>query len=411
MSKSVLYISYNGMLEEILSSQTIPYLRKLSKKGYDFTLLTFEKPQMLKDAGRIKVDRIKRELKDHGIEWRWLKYHKRMPLLATSFDTIAGAIYASYLAVRKRAVVVHARSVVPAAMALGPKFLGAKFIFDTRGLLADEYAGSGHWQEGSLKYRITKFFEGICARLSDYIIVLTNPHFDYLAKLPAIKRKGAALPIEVIPCCVDLDRFKSDPEDARRLRERENLSGSFIFTYLGKLGKYYMFYEMIDFIKEALGLFPNLKFMVITQNDPQEIYDMAAEKGLESGKVIIKKPEYREVPGLISISDLALFFINPNKKFGSFPIKFGEFLSCGIPVVINEGVGDTDKMVVENKLGVVVEKFGSPFYRDAIRKIKQYLEEDKGIKDRCRQAAESRLSLDSGVDKYYRIYSYLTKGR
>jgi len=41
--RSVLYISYNGMLDPLGQSQVIPYLRELSKAGVRFTLLSFER--------------------------------------------------------------------------------------------------------------------------------------------------------------------------------------------------------------------------------------------------------------------------------------------------------------------------------------------------------------------------------
>ena len=42
--KKVLYISYDGMTDPLGQSQVLPYLVALSKQGYQFTILSFEKP-------------------------------------------------------------------------------------------------------------------------------------------------------------------------------------------------------------------------------------------------------------------------------------------------------------------------------------------------------------------------------
>ena len=62
MKRTVLYISYNGLLEPILSSQVIPYLRNLSRDGFRFVLLTFEKRKDVKKAGFPTIDEIKKKL-------------------------------------------------------------------------------------------------------------------------------------------------------------------------------------------------------------------------------------------------------------------------------------------------------------------------------------------------------------
>lgn len=407
----VLYISYNGALEEIVPSQVIPYLRELTKERYEFTLLTFEKRQGVREKGQKGLRRLKRELKAMGIDWYWLCYHKRLSLLATSFDVLVGTVYTVYLVVARKIRIIHARSIIPAAMSLVPRLFGAKFIFDTRGLLAEEYVGGGHWKEGGMKYRITKFFERLCLGLSDAIVVLTRQHLEHLLALPWLKDKSPARPIEVIPCCVDLNRFKKNCfSENGRLRKTENLQDDFIFAYLGKIGKHYMLKEMLDFFKESLKILPNAKFMFITQNNSQTILDTASDRRLGSDKIIIKSPVLKEIPFLISLAHAGIFFINPYKKFGSSPIKLGEFLSCGIPVVINSGIGDTAELVNTNKVGVVVTRFEHDDYSSGLSGILKLVSEGDMLNRRCRNTAEKYLSLESGVKKYASIYKNMRIG-
>lgn len=52
MAHNVLYLSYDGMTDQLGQSQVIPYLQGLSKEGYSFTLISFEKPERFEKVGR-----------------------------------------------------------------------------------------------------------------------------------------------------------------------------------------------------------------------------------------------------------------------------------------------------------------------------------------------------------------------
>ena len=133
----ILFISYNGALEPLIQSQGIPYLKGLSNKGVKCFLLSFEK--------RIEgADKLKKELNEYEIKWYRLKYHKSPSLPATAFDIMAGILAGLYIVISKKIDIIHSRATVPAVMGyVIAKFTGKKFIFDVRGLMAEEYADGG----------------------------------------------------------------------------------------------------------------------------------------------------------------------------------------------------------------------------------------------------------------------------
>ena len=137
-SRRVLFISYNGMLDPLGQTQVIPYLRELSKRGVQFTLLSFERAAAFAGEGVRKRDELRQELSKQGIEWHWLRYHQRPSVPATIYDVIAGIRKARSLVRRNRIEMVHARSHIPATIAVALKrSLGTKMIFDLRGLMAE----------------------------------------------------------------------------------------------------------------------------------------------------------------------------------------------------------------------------------------------------------------------------------
>src|SRR3989338_5821874 len=132
--KRVLYISYDDITEPLSESQVLPYLNRLAEK-YDVFLLTFNKKKIIRDAMRFIAE--KNSLK--GLYC--LQYHKRPSLPATLWDIACGTIKSLDILKKERISFIHARSYVACSIALWlKKITGTPYIFDIRGLLADERA-------------------------------------------------------------------------------------------------------------------------------------------------------------------------------------------------------------------------------------------------------------------------------
>src|SRR3989344_5836191 len=153
----ILYISYDGLMEPLGQSQIWQYLRLLAK-DHPITLLTYEKKQDWQDA--VARENLKSEVRRAGVKWIPLRYHKRPTVPATAYDLWVGLVVSSYLVASRRIQIVHARSYVPSLLALAlKKSFGVMFLFDMRGLWADERLDAGLWRGGSLLYRLAKYFE------------------------------------------------------------------------------------------------------------------------------------------------------------------------------------------------------------------------------------------------------------
>ena len=403
----VLYISYNGATEPVANSQVMPYLKGLAAKGYEIDLLTFEKKEsVLRKAANAAI--LKKELDDSGIRWLELRYHKSPTLLATAFDILCGIVYSAYRIVRRRYDIVHARQVVPAAMCVMLKpFFKIRWIFDMRGLVAEEYVGHGAWKEGDIKFRLVKWFEKKALMSADHIVVLTRRHKEAVESLPYMARKDTE--VSVIPCCVDTARFTPVAEDFRKeAAKRLGLPNGFILLYLGSLGTCYFLDEMLRFFKKLKERDPEAMFLFLTNYDAAEIAAKAQTAGVEKDSVRVMFAEPSEVHRWVAQADAGIYFINTYKKFGSCPIKTGEYLASGLPIVINAGIGDGDSFVKERKIGVVVEDFNDREYEGALGKLFSLLKED-GIRDRCRRSAEESMSLSYGLDLYNGIYKSICR--
>ena len=391
--RNVLFIAYHAASYPIMESQGFAYTKGLSKQGISYSFLTFETKDTV--AGSRQC------ISELGmpVKWRYLLYHKKPRFLATSLDIICG-IFSVLFTIRKNKIaVIHARGFIPAFIGFLPaRLCGAKIFFDTRGLLADKYVGGGLLTHNSPTYRLMRLGEDFLLKQSDYFTVETHNH----ARIIRSSKNGLSEKMEVIPCCVDIKKFY------RPLKPNNfNTNQRFNLTYLGKVGTWYLIGEMLDFFNVMSHRIQNAYFTFLTLDEPESIYSVAKDKGVDAAKITVRALKMQEIPDSLKEAHAGIFFINPYKRYNSSPIKFGEYLASGMPVIINSGIGDCDEIVLKEKVGVVIRDFSLQEYKRAIEELKGLLSEGDALRERCLKAAEKHFSLEMGINKYRNIYRRL----
>lgn len=431
-----LYICYFGVREPLVQTQVLPYLREIRKGGFtaetrrrgedqgtrgrgdaetvgeeslfpiEVSLLTFEPSRA---AGDIEeFERIRAELRAEGIEWDWLPYHKRPSAAATAWDIFRGAFYIW----RRigRFDVLHGRVHVPTLMgALARKFSPRKpkLLFDIRGFMPEEYTDAGIWPEDGLLYRGAKRVERWLMKESDAFVVLTERAREIL--LPESKETGYdkhGRPVEVIPCCVDLERFASaTPETRTAMRERLGIAEKRVMVYVGSFGGWYLTKETADFFGAFREKYSNAFAMILTQSKPEVIEPLLRYAGYKDGEYLITRVPSTEIPEYLVAADMAVSFIKPcYSKQASSPTKNAEYLACGLPIIANSGVGDVDVLIEGRGVGALIEKFDRESYLRAFDRIETLGD----IAGHCRSVATDEFDLKTiGGRRYRRLYSAL----
>ena len=402
--RRVLFISYNGMLEPLGQSQVIPYLRELAKRGVRFTLLSFERAKAFEPEGISQCEQLRDKLQSQGIEWHWLHYHQRPSIPATIYDVLAGLRKALSLVQRNRIEMVHARAHIPATIALGlKKRFGTKMIFDLRGLMAEEYVDAEHWREGGLPYRITKATERQILASTDAIVTLTERIWPIIKEWKGLR--GRAVHHEVIPCCVDLSLFKfSEAERARRRAELE-LGDRFTVVYSGSLDGWYLTEKMADFFASFLKQKPDAHLLWLTTGSHDRVRQLMSSRNVGVGSFSVLSVPSPSVPSYLAAADAGLAFIKRCvSKIASSPTKNGEYLACGLPLIINAGVGDSDALINDWKAGVLIEDFTDQEYAEAARQIEAMVAQGD-VRSSARSVAEHLFDLDTiGAERYAALY-------
>jgi glycosyltransferase involved in cell wall biosynthesis len=412
-----LYIAYFGLREPLVQNQVLPYLRALVAGGVSVSLLTFERePAKLWKADSIEEQRSK--LSAEGIEWSYLTYHKRLSVIATAYDVLCGAIFTARHVARNNTHILHARVHMPAAMAVIAKKLSLnrkpKVLFDIRGFMPEEYTDAGVWPAGGLLFRVVKRVERWLLRESDGFVVLTERARGILFRESSetgCDREGR--PVEVIPCCVDLAKFVgADATSRKETRAKIGIpEEAFVACYVGSFGGWYLTEETLRFFSVLKKVKANAFAMVLTKNDPEPLVRALKAVGYGDNDYFVGSVPPEDVPRHLAGADMAVSFIKKcYSKQASSPTKNAEYLACGLPILINEGIGDSDAHVIEDRTGVVIDGFAEDALSSAIHAMDELLAEGEALSSRCRESAERRYDLHTiGAEAYRRIYRALSE--
>ena len=396
----VLYITYDGITDPLGQSQILPYILKLNKYGFQFTLLSCEKKDAYNE-NRLVIENL---LEGTDIDWVPIYYTKKPPVLSTLYDYWRLKWKATSLHQAKRFQLVHCRSYIPSMIGLWmKKRYKTKFIFDMRGFWADERVDGGLWDLNKIVYRkVFHFFkrkEKEFLEKADHIVSLTHAGKKEMDSWKHIDR--SPLPISIIPCCADTDLFDPDKVEMEAVKNARLELGIAndepIITYLGSIGTWYLLDDMLAFFKIYLERFPAGKFLFITHDSSGLIASRAREIGVPPDRVLVISAERSSVPVLAILGKYFMFFIKPVfSKKSSSPTKQGELMALGIPIICNAGVGDTDMIVRKYNSGLVVDSLKDSKYRKIVDNIHNFSFDF----DRIRRGAIDYFSLEKGVASY-----------
>jgi glycosyltransferase involved in cell wall biosynthesis len=390
-----LYISHNGLTEPLGRRQVLPYLVGLGARGWRLIVVSFEKAETATPEALARVGEITHEA---GMLWKPLNYHNHPPIVATAYDILRGCLRANGLA--RDVVLIHARSTVPALMAgLVSRRLGTPWIFDLRGVLAEEYVDAGHWPRGGVRHRATAAIEGRLLRSADGLVTLSR---KILTRLPVRNGPASDRPTAVIPCSVDLGVFRPSEEWRRAVRGELGWGGEPVLVYSGSLGSWYRIGEMLDFFEVACEEIPGLRFLLLTPQVALAEYHVHSRR--LAGIVEVRAVTPDAVPRYLAAGDAGICFLGRHaSKEASSPTKYGEYLGAGLPVITNGWIGDAADLASE-PVWLLVEAFGRDAYRQTARGLSKLLDEPVATRLAARELARREFALDAAVDRYHALY-------
>jgi glycosyltransferase involved in cell wall biosynthesis len=392
-----LYMSYDGMMEPLGQSQVIAYLDHLAS-DFAVHLISFEKRSDTDQLDKMRDMHL--ALKRSGIVWHPQHYHKRPKILSTVYDMLRAGMVATAISRRGKIRVMHARSLLSAVMLLPALFVGrAKLVFDIRGFWTDERIEGGVVRRGSIVEKALRTLEKAVFRRADHIVTLTRSSVDLLRDDPRFGHPEA--PITVIPTCADLELFTPGAGAGQAKK------ASFVVGYVGQIGPWYRFDEMIALYEAFARRRPGARMLVVNRSQQAEVRRAFQAAGIAEDRFEIVAASRSEVPGHIRRMDVGIvLMIDAFSNFARAPTKLAEYLGCGIPCVGDPQVGDLAAILDGERVGVTMRDH-SPGERDRAVDHILALRDDAELPARCVASARRHFSLEDGVARYRAIYRSL----
>ncbi len=385
MKKKVIFISFDGILDNLGKSQITSYLFKLNNY-YKITLVSLENKNKTKE----EFINIKRKYTNLNIDWIKLNFSK-IPILGFFINFSKIFFIILFLIVFKKIKYFHCRSLMPSIICYYLNlFFKIQYLFDMRGFWIDEKSDRKNLSKNNISYKYIKYLENKILQNSSQIISLTNQAKGIIQ----IKNRIDKEKIHVIPTCADMEKFHRN----KKLNNKNDL----IFCYLGTIDGAYDLEIVLNYFNKLNQEYNNSYLKILTNQ--QFKLKKILHKYNKNKNITFNSVNNEKIVNYLNDVDFGIFYLKDNYSIkASFPTKISEYLSLGIPIITNPYNLDVIKIIEQNKIGILIDFHKLEINND----LKKYLEIKNNypkISKECVLYCKNNLSLDVGVEKYIQVY-------
>lgn len=211
---------------------------------------------------------------------------------------------------------------------------------------------AGAWRFWDPRYLALTFYEWR-QRKTAFKLATVSP--AYSAKL--LMEGVPSSKIVMVPNCIALEKFEFKPE--RRSAKRSELGideKDLAGIYVGKFGDIYYDEEAFDLFAEAFHFFGEKFWLVIlTPASPNVIFQKMKRRNISEKHIVVAHVSRESVPGFLSASDFAFSTIRPSpSRVYCCPIKNGEYWANGLPILLEDGIGEDSAIIRKEGGGVIL---------------------------------------------------------
>ncbi|WP_200977044.1 glycosyltransferase [Echinicola sp. 20G] len=401
--RRLLFITWDGGNTNYLESLFLPILHGLcEKENIQCMVLQFSW------ASADKVNELQQMVEYHGMIYEHIPIKRNLhPILGTVLAMGKGRKKVMQLVKSKKIDLIMARSTMPGMLLniLWPslKKNRVEVIFDADGLPLEERLDFTSLVKTDYQYRFLKSQERKILLRSHVVLARTQKAIDhYVDSLGEQYRKKF--------CLVSNGRKESDFSYSEKDRVSIRLSLGLkkkdkLWVYVGSLGPQYALEEMLVLYEAYQKKNSQCRFLILTNH--LDYINKRLSKSI-SDKIIVYKTDFKSIPAYLSAADLAFSLRLPTYSMrGVAPIKLGEYLMMGLPVIASKGIGDTEELLKEKSFVHLYDHEDPNRVTQAMKWI-----EDMSVIDRneIKKFALAHFTLEKSIFDYESAFSRFSKG-
>jgi hypothetical protein len=210
-----------------------------------------------------------------------------------------------------------------------------------------------------------------------------------------------------LPWLADARVFEDVRQHRNEVRQQLGLSDSLVLGYSGSMLSWQLeplaLKKIVSAFKRTFG---EVAFLGLTMHEAS-MRRALQESGLSDTEVRVLSVPFSQVPRYLSAMDVGILgrnlFREPDTVNRlSSPVKFGEYLLSGVPVILSAALEDFAQLSRSNDIGVVVDQNASE--RDIGEALKALMSDDRAkhsaLADRCIETGRRHLTYQGRWDAY-----------
>ena len=293
--------------------------------------------------------------------------------------------------------VIHCRSYLATFCSL--KSQSSPTIFDLRSLWVHENISAGNLKENSRLHEAWLDLEAFCIKNSASSLSVSRWMENYVSERTS---QSSVL----IPITVDTELFHFNYQDRISLRSELGWENEKILIYIGSIGLSGINIESLKaFIDDLVSIF-DFKLLFISNSDKKIINRLLNETALHEDDYYIASASGKRLNKMLSAADVGIHALPPQLDSKSrLGTKIVEYLSNGLPILINENVGEACNYVYKYNVGFV-KKTGvtSPELLNFLNHSNHRQVYSQNIKN-----AVKNFDLSELIHQYIDVYNNLSK--
>ncbi|MCE7055573.1 glycosyltransferase [Algoriphagus sp. AGSA1] len=389
--KKVLFISWDSDKTNYLENLFFPIFSGLQNRG-GITISIFQ----FSWAKSVEVDRISFLASKLGLDYNHFPISRKAPAILASLSAVFSnrSFLINYLQSHQIQVIIP-RSTMPALFLLTVlkkvKGMGCEIVFDADGLPIQERLDLGNLTKGGIVHRILTGIEHRILLESSKVLVRTRHSIDWHTT------RYTNLDVQkffLVGNGRDIRKFHFSAERRNEIREQLNLSEELVLIHSGSLGPGYaldVLFSILRGIKER-GI--SFKMVFLTRDPgyliPEIPYDIKSQ-------VIVLEVAFDQVPDYLMAGDVGVSLRKPGPGTkGILPIKLGEYMMCGLPVLVSRGIGDMDLLLSDEDSCLIIDN-QSVNFNDLVQ---WFLSISRLDKAKIAKVGSTLFSLEKTLDNY-----------
>lgn len=233
------------------------------------------------------------------------------------------------------------------------------FFFDARAATAEEKKYVAAKQNNFSRQKFAKiayvsYLEYLTILNAERIFSVSQRLTNYLASMYNIREEKFVS----YPCLSDSGKFYFDLSLRNNIRQKLGVSeDTLIFVYSGGIeNEWHISEQMFAFFIALNKSINNTLFLLLT-NDKEGVVRAVVRHPSLKEKLLSFSVSNNEVVKYLNAADFGILFRHDTLMNNvSSPTKFAEYMLCGLPVIISEGVGDYSNYTSQKGIGFVIKE-------------------------------------------------------